>query len=324
MATDKNMDDLLIRDLIGESNEAEQLAVKQWLAASWENQRHYEQLKQIWEESAGLRAGSPSEEDAWQRFQKRIHPETDNKNKAVKLRRNRRIAAAIVLVLLSSGLLWTVISKPAAQVVLTANRQVLTDTLPDNTIVTLNKNSRMRFPKKFGEKKRVVELEGEAFFNVSHEARHPFVVQVSNLTITDIGTAFNVHESKNATEVIVAEGSVEVKAKGRSVVLAAHEKVIVSKEDGLLKKERTSSRLFNYYLTREFACSNTPLSDLVSILNEAYDAKVVIASPELGRLPITATFHREQPLDSILTIIAQTFQQVSLSKQGEKFILSRK
>lgn len=324
MATDNNMDDLLVRYLLGESSEAERLAVKQWLAASAEHQRHYEQLKQIWDESAGLRADSPSGEEAWLRFQQRIHPETDYKSKTMKLNSGRRVAAAVVLILLSSGLLWMVIFKPAARVVLTANRQVLTDTLPDNTIVTLNKDSRMSFSKKFWEKKRVVDLQGEAFFKVTHEARHPFVVQVGNLSITDIGTAFNVHESKNATEIIVAEGSVEVSAKGQSVVLAAHEKVVVSKKDGLLKKEKTSSRLFDYYRTHEFACNNTPLSELVTTLNEAYDANVVITSPELGRLPITTTFRRDQPLDSILTIIAQTFQQVSLSKQGEKFILSRK
>ena len=324
MATDNNMDELLVRYLLGESSETEQLAVNQWLAVSPENQTHYEQLKAVWEESAGPQANSPSEEEAWQRFQQRIHPEAGSKNKTIKLNRSRQVAAAAVLVLLASGLLWTIIFKPAAPVVLTASGQVLTDTLPDNTIVTLNKDSRMSFSKKFGKKKRVVDLQGEAFFKVAHQARRPFVVEVSNLTITDIGTAFNVHEGKNATEIIVTEGSVEVRVGRQSVVLVADEKVVVSKKGGLLKKEKTNSRLFDYYRTREFVCNNTPLSELVTVLNEAYHTDVVITSPELGRLPITTTFHRDQPLDSVLTIIAQTFQQVSLSKQGEKYILSRK
>ena len=66
-------------------------------------------------------------------------------------------------------------------------------TLPDGSVVTVNSDSRVSYGKNFNGKKRMVELVGEAFFNVAKDPSAPFYVKVGNLTIQAVGTAFNVH-----------------------------------------------------------------------------------------------------------------------------------
>jgi ferric-dicitrate binding protein FerR (iron transport regulator) len=77
--------------------------------------------------------------------------------------------------------------------------------------------------------------------------------------------------------------------------------------------------LYNYYVTHEFVCDDTPLWKLVEVLNEAYGSHIEIANPDLRNLPLTATFHNE-PLDRTLSIISETFS-ITVEHQNEKIIL---
>lgn len=85
--------------------------------------------------------------------------------------------------------------------------------LPDGTRVILNAGSRLVYPEKFGGKQREVFLYGEAFFDVRHNDKQPFVVQVNDLQVKDLGTQFNVsaYQSDSSVETFLAEGKVSIK-----------------------------------------------------------------------------------------------------------------
>jgi len=85
--------------------------------------------------------------------------------------------------------------------------------LPDGTRVILNAGSRLVYPEKFGGKQREVFLYGEAFFDVRHDDKQPFVVQVNDLQVNDLGTQFNVsaYPSDSSVETFLAEGKVSIK-----------------------------------------------------------------------------------------------------------------
>jgi len=325
---DHNMDDLLVKYLLGEATPEEALEAQQWIQASGDHQRYFEGLKQIWQSSYHLNeAGSPDEEEAWQRFRQRVQP---GEKKAPAARRiffwqdKRRswmpAAAILLLVVLGSWAFYRLNLFGGRAAVLYSGEKILTDTLPDGTVITLNKNSRLSYPRIFNGKSRTVQLNGEAFFEVAAHSDQPFTVQAGNVTVTVLGTAFNVKSSHEATEVIVETGRVEVTRRQHSVQLGAHEKVTVSAKDRLLDKEESTDELYSYYRTRAFVCNKTPLRELVAALNEAYDAHIAIADPALGNLPITTTFSN-QPLDTILSIISQTFGQVTYIRQGQQIIL---
>ena len=83
--------------------------------------------------------------------------------------------------------------------------------------VWLNHSSILKYPKKFTEKKRVVELEGEAYFEVTKDTKRPFSVQNETLDVQVLGTVFNMNCDKNRqlAEVSLIRGSVKVTGKHR-------------------------------------------------------------------------------------------------------------
>lgn len=314
------IDDLLVKYLLEETNNKEAREVEEWIQRSPENKQHYAHLKRIWEESAELFPDNISEQQAWDTFLDRIDA---GKKQGHRIFRSWAVWAA-ALILLGISIFWLTRYGLDPRVhSLSAGEMTLTDTLPDHTIITLNKNSKLIYPSQLKGATRSVMLEGEAFFTVTHKEDLPFVVQVNDVTITDIGTEFNVKETPEDTEIIVATGSVQVSARGQKILLKENEAVRVSKVDGKMDKYKVKSPLYQYYQSREFICQNTPLSELVTTLSRAYDTRIEIVNPELNHLPITTTFHREQSLEAILSIIAKTFEQVSVRKQGETFILER-
>lgn len=87
--------------------------------------------------------------------------------------------------------------------------------LPDGSVVTLNAGSNIKINEKFGTATRDVYLEGEAFFEVRHDAGHPFIVHTPAMDVKALGTAFNVkaYRNENFTAASLIRGLVEVTLK---------------------------------------------------------------------------------------------------------------
>lgn len=107
--------------------------------------------------------------------------------------------------------------------------------LPDGTLVWLNAGSKLIYSDDFNQKLREVKLEGEAFFDVTRDAGHPFIVHVSNINIIVKGTAFNVksYPQDETVETTLLRGLIEVSRKdnpnGPLVILRPNEKLIFDK-----------------------------------------------------------------------------------------------
>ena len=256
-------------------------------------------------------AGSKTVDEnlAWQRFRSRIHQEAPHT--AVEKRNNfawLRIAALFIVII---GITlftyrWLNREAPVQQLAVHTQATTLIDTLPDGSVITLNKNSVLSYPSKFNRETRSIALKGEAFFEVVPDKKKPFMVQVNDVTIRVVGTSFNVRSEKGITEVIVETGVVQVTRAGKTVELRPKEKVIVKSQDSVFVKEAEKEQLHNYYRTKEFVCDNTPLWKLVEVLNEAYDTTIIIDRPALRNLQISTTFTNES-LDQILNVISLTF-----------------
>ena len=312
-------DDLLVKYMLGEASPAERAQVEEWLAEGEENQAYYQQLQRVWEMSRSLARSSEVDTDAaWQRFRTRIHGGTPE---AVvrPMRRTGwwRVAALFILIIGAAILTYTLVNReaPVEQLSLHTTDKPLSDTLSDGSVVMLNKNSVITYPSKFKEDTRTIALKGEAFFEVTPNKEKPFVVQVNDVTIKVVGTSFNVRSEGGETEVIVETGIVQVTRAGKTVELRPKEKVTIEPTDTALVKEAETEELYNYYRTREFVCDGTPLWKLVDVLNEAYNAHIVIDRPGLRGLPLTATFNNES-LDQVLEVVSLTFG-ITVTREGD-------
>ncbi len=316
-------DELLVKYLLGESTIDENIKVEQWINADEINQKYYDDFKTIWEESKQLAQSSTIDEEAsWQRFRNRIQavPTQKAKVKSINTFPWIKIAAMIVIITGAALLGYKIFgTKETKMLAVQSQNKVVIDTLPDRSIITLNKNSSISYPEKFKGNKREIVLEGEAFFKVTPDKSKPFIIHANDVIVKVVGTSFNIKSTNGNTEVIVESGIVQVIRRNKEVELHPEERVLIKKDDSVLVKENETGTLYNYYRTKEFECDNTPLWKLVEVLNQAYNANIIIQRRELRNLPITTTFNNES-LDNILEIIRQTFN-ISVAKTGSQIIL---
>jgi transmembrane sensor len=301
------IDDLLVKYLLNEATAEEAVTVETWLAATAENMAYFNQFREIWERSKALAVTSTADENAaWQLFQNRIHA----KSAVVKPLHSFAWMRVAALLLLLTGAGWLAYfglrEKPVHLLTAQAVNVVRIDTLPDGSVVTLNKNSSITYPEKFEKDTRSITLKGEAFFNVTPNEKQPFIIQVNDVTVRVVGTSFNVRSENGSTEVIVSTGVVQVQRGGKTGTLQPNEKTTVHAQDSVLVKTPETTHLYNYYQSNEFVCDNTPLWKLVAVLNKAYNAHIVIGREELRDLQLTTTFPNES-LDQILQVVSLTF-----------------
>ncbi|GAB2774053.1 DUF4974 domain-containing protein [Rhabdobacter roseus] len=318
------MDDLLVKALLDEASPAERREVDQWLLENEANRRYYDHFELIWKHSKQLAAHSQVDENAsWERFKARTQ-ETERLGRVVPLWSRplfqRLLVAATVLLLAGAGwLAYLYAPGGAPERVVHSGEGTRTDTLPDGSVVVLNKKSTLTYPDRFADDKRAVALTGEGFFEVVADPEKPFVITINDVTVTVVGTSFNVKGSTRQTEVIVETGQVEVAHGNQKIRVLPQEKASVGKARAELTKQRVEDEFYAYYRTGKLVCEGTPLWLLVDMLNEIHEAQIVIGNPKIRDLKIHATFEN-QPVDQLLDVISETLS-IRVERQGAQYIL---
>ena len=288
------------------------------------NREYYAQLKKIWDNSKKLAADSTLDVDiAWESFQNRV---TGQKGSPKILNRNRfswmKVAASVILIVGLGIAVYFLINKnnEPIEMVAQTGQNILVDTLPDGSVITLNKRSTITYPSKFKGDTRGITLKGEAFFNVAPDKKKPFIISVNDVQVTVVGTSFNIKSENGNTEIVVETGIVRVTKSGKTVELSAGEKINMHANDSNATKEAVTDKLYNYYRSKVFVCDDTPLWKLVQVLNEAYDANIIIGRKELNDKKLNTTFNNES-LEQVLEIIHLTFDITVIKKEDGQIIL---
>jgi len=150
----------------------------------------------------------------------------------------RWLVAASVVIIAGAGVFFALNQKNTGKnftqsvtIAASSKKQL---TLPDGTQVWLNSNSELLYDKKsFGKKYREIQLIGEAFFDVTHDMEHPFIIHAATINITVKGTAFNVkaYPGQKKVETSLIRGLVEITTQQdpeRKILLKPNEKISVS------------------------------------------------------------------------------------------------
>lgn len=314
-------DDLLVSYLLNEGDEKTRSVVERWIIETPENARYFDHFKTIWEASKDLKLpATVNENAAWEKFLERTKKDkTANPGKIYSISRLYRIAAAFIIAasLITLGYFsWDMLDR--SSVTVASTMETTKRLLPDGSEVVLNKNSSISYTRKLKGRERKIKLQGEAFFQVAHDTEKPFIVDVDQVVITVVGTSFNVKSYEGTTEIIVESGKVKVDSKGKSILLGPGESVTIGGNDSLVQ-QTSRDKLYNYYVTKEFVCDNTPLWKLVDVLNEAYNVNIEITNPDIRQLPLTTTFQNES-LDNILKVIVETFD-ITITREGDRILM---
>ena len=196
-------------------------------------------------------------------------------------------------------------------------------TLPDGTNVWLNARSEMRYPAVFTGNKREITLDGEAYFEVTHNEDKPFVVQTNKCNVEVLGTKFNVEAYSDSEDFCTSlmEGSVRVSDKGNpseTVLLSPNH--MVSLENGQLS---TSPILdFDVFRWKEgLICFwNMNFEQLMLRFEKCYGVRIVVENKHLVNYICSGKFRISDGIDNALRIL-QKDAKYSFERNNDESVI---
>ncbi len=230
----------------------------------------------------------------------------------------RPAIAASLLVALAVGLAISTLRHGARTVPLgreyaTAPGQRLSVMLVDGTRLILAPASRARLAANYGQGaggSREVELEGEAYFAVVHDAAHPFAVHAGNAMTTDVGTQFAVraYVGDAAVHIAVAEGQVSVRPLrvlgARSAVSAAAGDVVSVTDTGVAVTHGVNVAALTIWVDGGLVFQHATVAEVAREISRTFDVDVRVAEATLARRHVTAAFgHDADSLEAVLSYL---------------------
>ena len=192
------------------------------------------------------------------------------------------------------GLGWSMLA-PADEYYASAVGEVRRIPLEDGSTLVLNTDSRARVH--FNREQREVRLlQGEALFEVAHDARRPFIVQSAAWQLRAVGTVFGVRLRGTEVDVTVSEGVVELGRSGATQdvprrIAASEQSILVPAQPIRVQKlpEAAMERRFAW-LNGMVAFSGESLADAVAEINRHNRRQIVIDDAELAQQPVVGAF----------------------------------
>ena len=194
--------------------------------------------------------------------------------------------------------------------------------LADGTKVWLNSASRLIYPQSFMGKERRVVLSGEAFFDVTHDAERPFIVETSRMNVKVLGTRFNVNDYDDNEEVstTLVNGSVEIISGDQQAFRLVPGEQAYGKENELEKRE-VNVRLYTSWIDGKFLFNNTELEEIAKQISRWYDVEIFFSSESVKKVRFTGAIVKFKPLEDLVRMIEST-SQVRFSVKGRTIVIS--
>lgn len=182
--------------------------------------------------------------------------------------------------------------------------------LSDGTRIWLNAASTIRFPSVFNGGKRVVELSGEAYFEVAKDAAKPFVVKMGQNEINVLGTRFNVMSYDNESKVVTTllEGAVKYSTELKTVVLKPGQETRAGKDGSVELVKNADMELATAWKNGQQMFKRSDLTSIMRQVERWYNVDVVFKN----EAPKTATFTGDLPRDVGLIELLKVFEQPNL------------
>jgi transmembrane sensor len=305
-------DNLIVNYLGGKASEDEILKLEAWIRESDENQKYFNQLKNIWDAAADIPI---STDKALSKVLKQIYK--GQKSKLSFFQIVQRIAAILFIPLLVSMLwLYSENNFNSSNSNITYNKAVAAFgtfselELPDGSKVWLNAGSTLRYPDKFSNDNRLVYLVGEAYFEVHSNESIPFLVSTPYFTVKATGTKFNVRAEKNflTPSVTLIEGKVAVqknssdKGNGLITLLQPQQHMTYDTLSGHFTLQTEDPYKHFAWKDGKLVFRNDNISEVARRISLQYNVDIEIKGDEIKKYRYRATFENE-PLNELLRLL---------------------
>ena len=315
-------DELLIAYFKGEVSDEETQRITEWIEAEIEHQRYYQQLCRLFEMSYWIEDMSEQTEVALPKKAK-ILPW---KHYAISF---MKVAAIFVLGFALHFFLnrqTTTTHHELQHQIHVPTGQHVEIMLADGSKVWLNSGSTLTFPSKFNGKKRLVELDGEGFFEVKSDKEHPFIVSAENVKVKVLGTKFNVkaYDDDDNIEVTLAEGKVGVGLDTKNLIqIMPGQQIKYMKASHRFIKREVRLQSYTSWICGKFYFTNYPLEKIAKQLERSFNVRIQILGNDLRNAAFTGDFVRGENIDQILRVMTAN-RLIKYEIEGDQITISKK
>lgn len=323
---------IIAKSFKGELDSKEQIFLDQWISLSQENKKKFEIYEKLWKRSGELLLSNTIDVEASLLKTKKRIPDFRFKRRFSF--GNLRVAAALILAM-GLGFLFNyllgandLIDGTSGTVYQEVRASYGTRTkllLADGTNVWLNSGSTLKFPVNFDNtEERVVELNGEGYFDVTKNESKPFIVNTAGLDVKVYGTSFNVsaYDEYDSMEVALVEGKVSLvqgdKGNRKEYMVLNPNDVVECNISEKRLSRISDSKMSKYTAWKDgqMVFYGDPIDKVVSRLEKWYNVDIEISDKALENYRFTATFN-DETLEQVLKLL-------SLSSPMEYEILASK
>jgi ferric-dicitrate binding protein FerR (iron transport regulator) len=197
--------------------------------------------------------------------------------------------------------------------------------LADGTKVWLNSESTLRYPAQFTGKNRKVELQGEAYFEVAHNAEKPFFVNTSEMDIRVLGTSFNVsaYPDDEAVHATLVEGSVIVHnniGEKADKILQPNQQFVYNRSENKVLVNEVNARFFAAWKDGAFTFVDEPLPSIMKKLERWYNIRVFFQGQGVQNLRFSGKLKRFNSCNDVLEVISKT-THISYEIKGDRNVI---
>lgn len=302
------INELIAKYLAGEATPDEAIILDEWCNASPGNMAWFSESKK----AIGIKDTKVDTAKMFSAVLAQIAPAESKEVKIIPLKpffTPLRIAASLVVISLIGimAAMYTRSNKMMPDQQIASLGEVKETKLADGTKVALNKNTKLTVVGGFNDKERKLKLEGEAFFEVSHNETKPFVIDAGGVLIKDIGTAFNVKANPGSDSVFVSvtEGVVDMSNETSTLRLEQNESAVFVRSTKQLILLNLVEPNINAYHTKMFSFKAKTLSEVIETINGVYGYMIRLENNKLSGCRITVDFNNESP-ETIVAVITET------------------
>mgnify|MGYP002672678495 FL=1 len=334
-------EELAIRYLSGDLDSESILLLKNEIRQSEEAKKTFESIEEIWVASMTQKElDSYDYKAAYQRFLHKIsegneHELTDNYNEKYSIYHIYRwiggIVASILILVGATYLAYHQGQKNmqntfADIVITTPNGSSTHINLPDGSTVKLNGGSRISYSQGYGVNSRIVNLEGEGYFEVKKDSTRPFIVNSADMIVKVLGTKFNFCDYPQESQALVFldEGKVHLKsiASQQEMIIKPDQHVVLDKTSGSMTLENTNALVNEgHWAEGVIAFNGESLKDIARVLERCYSVKFQISPSKQNSLHFYGVFYKEsQNIYDVMNALAAT-GKFSYKVNGQNIII---
>ncbi|MCW0482380.1 FecR family protein [Gaoshiqia sediminis] len=318
------MKELIRKYLSARADRQDQSRLLDWMRQG-NNQKAFNDEKRVWEQEALGSDMLLATQYSWSKIQKQLllQSQSDLKTKSLYLTWFKY--ASVIFLLLSIGITSYFVAFDNNQrndfytEVLASHGQKTQIMLPDSSVVQLNGGTKIRYNNSFGADNRMVELEGEAFFDVRKNSHIAFIVYTRELDVKVYGTSFNVnaYPDDQTVEVGLKQGSVGIEQYDKEVLrMEPGQLAVFNKDNNQFKVLNEDMNMVSAWTNNELVFEEKPFNLICKYLERWYGVDIALANDLIDNEKYTFKVKTES-LHEVLELI-NVLRPINYEIDGER------